>query len=238
MSKDIKLISFDLDDTLWPIEPVMRAVQKNSEAWLAEEHPQVLKQHSPEAIKQLTFSAYHDHPELRHNLTALRKISLKKLFLASGYDKAEADSHAQSGYEVFHQTRNTVDFFPHALSALEQLQKNYQLVALTNGNACLKTIGISHFFSAHFSSENVGVAKPDPAMFEAALSHYNLTGDQVVHVGDHPEQDIVAAKAVGMKTIWVNLLKNSWPSEIRERADHEVSCLSELVNVIKKFSKT
>jgi FMN phosphatase YigB (HAD superfamily) len=48
-------------------------------------------------------------------------------------------------------------------------------------------------------------------MFEQALAIAKVAPHETIHIGDHPIQDIQAAKDVGMKTIWVNWMSQTWP---------------------------
>jgi HAD superfamily hydrolase (TIGR01549 family) len=46
---------------------------------------------------------------------------------------------------------------------------DFDLYALSNGNADIQRVGLGHLFKQHFSAAGVGAAKPDPRMFQAAL---------------------------------------------------------------------
>jgi putative hydrolase of the HAD superfamily len=70
-------------------------------------------------------------------------------------------------------------------------------------------------------------------MFEKALEHTGLRPEQVVHVGDHPINDVQAARQVGMWTIWVNLPGQNWPQPAR--ADETVNCLSAIPAVVSQI---
>lgn len=53
-------------------------------------------------------------------------------------------------------------------------------------------------------SGEIGVAKPDPAIFEVALARANLTTNDVWHVGDSLSTDVAGAIAAGIKSVWLN----------------------------------
>ena len=92
------------------------------------------------------------------------------------------------------------------LDALERAHRRYKLAALSNGNADLKRIGAGRLFDVVLSAETVGRAKPHPAMFERALADANVAADEAVHVGDHPEHDVLAARGAGLHAVWANPL--------------------------------
>ena len=88
-------------------------------------------------------------------------------------------------------------------TALQRLAARYPLLSLSNGNADLQRVGLADLFSGSISAREVGCAKPDPRIFEAACRLLNLEPAQVLHVGDDFELDVRGARAAGMATAWV-----------------------------------
>lgn len=123
--------------------------------------------------------------------------------------------------------------FPGLLEMLEELQKTgFILAIITNGPGQLqmdsiRALGIETYFKVIRISGIEGVAKPDPRLFENALSALGMKAHEAVYVGDHPENDITAARAVGMKAVWV---KN--PYGHAPNADFTISRLQELPALI------
>jgi putative hydrolase of the HAD superfamily len=70
--------------------------------------------------------------------------------------------------------------------------------------ARLETVGLASWFDAVVISGEIGVAKPDAAIFEAALARVNVTTNDVWHVGDSLSTDIAGAIAAGIKSVWLN----------------------------------
>jgi HAD superfamily hydrolase (TIGR01549 family) len=68
----------------------------------------------------------------------------------------------------------------------------------------LKLCGLEPFVDALIVSERVGVSKPDPAIFAAALEHVACRADEAVMVGDSWTADIAGARAAGIRPIWFN----------------------------------
>jgi FMN phosphatase YigB (HAD superfamily) len=54
------------------------------------------------------------------------------------------------------------------------------------------------------TSEDVGVAKPDPVIFEAALTALGVTAPEAILVGDAWQADVVGGRAAGLRTVWLN----------------------------------
>jgi putative hydrolase of the HAD superfamily len=65
----------------------------------------------------------------------------------------------------------------------------------------LRDCGLERFFDSVHISTQVGAAKPDPAIFQAALSHHAIEPHQAVHVGDSPREDVEGALAAGIEAI-------------------------------------
>lgn len=212
----IKLITLDLDNTLWPVHDVIRRAEKASFDWLSATHPEISQQFDIQALITLRKKLVQENPDYLHNLTALRKAALLHTFRNAGMSDVEASKQTDIAFLVFHEARNQVEMFPDVIAVLEQLADDYQLGALTNGNADLKKIGIAELFSFYHSSESIGRRKPEPDMFMAALASSGVKAHEAVHLGDHPEEDVRAAIQHGFHAIWANFLGESWPAHLPE----------------------
>lgn len=219
----IKAIYFDLDDTLWNMEHVIPRAEQHLYAWFAEHYPRVTEVFTQAKLQQLRNQTGARYPELRHDLGRLRMTMLRQVLRESGYSEA----HASAAFEVFQQARNRVTLYADVLPALDQLASTHRLFALTNGNASLAVIGIHDKFEACLTARELGAAKPDTAFFERALRQTSLQAENVLHVGDHPENDIRAAAAAGLTTLWLNRNQASWPLT-DSRPDRELQTLEQL----------
>lgn len=221
----ISLLTIDLDNTLWDVETIIVKADADMHTWLDQHYPawRALGQIGLNAIRQQLLI---ERSDIAHDLSALRLAMLEQLLLATGYDKEQARAGAAGAFDVFYSGRNRVVLFDGVADTLTQLATQFPLYALSNGNADLQRTGISHWFKAHFSAAKVGHAKPHPRMFEQALAQAGVSPTQAVHVGDHPAQDVAAAQAVGLRSVWVNLTNTEWP--LKRRPDAEIRHFSEL----------
>jgi putative hydrolase of the HAD superfamily len=64
--------------------------------------------------------------------------------------------------------------------------------------------GVDHLFAAVAISGKLGVAKPDPEIFRAALKEAGAEPEATVHVGDQPVNDVAAARAVGITPVLID----------------------------------
>jgi 2-haloalkanoic acid dehalogenase type II len=209
MAEPLRLLCFDLDDTLWPVRPVIIRAEHRLRNHLDAVAPQVHQRLGPEDFAAFREARLGADPTLRHRLSALRRLVLEDALRASGYE--EAETLAAEAFEVFFDARNDVAYFEGTLEALEALSRRYTLAALSNGNADIRRLGLERIFAFHFNAEGVGAPKPKPAIFEAALQRAGLGPEQAVHIGDHAVDDVQGAAAVGMKTVWVNESGAPWP---------------------------
>lgn len=228
----IKLITFDLDNTLWHTDPVIIKAEQVQWQSILSHCPEAETLFTQEQFKQLKLDVAQKNPHLRHKLSFLRREVLFQLFIQCGLNKTQAQLFSQQVFADFLQARNQVELFPGALALLQALQSNYQVIALSNGNADLKKIGLDSLFTAHFHAENVSRPKPHSDMFLAALKHSNVSPAESLHIGDNPEQDVEAAKNMGFKTVWANLLQQPWPNHIN-KADYDITHLNQLSSVLQ-----
>ncbi|MFX3674993.1 MAG: HAD family hydrolase [Paenisporosarcina sp.] len=112
-------------------------------------------------------------------------------------------------------------------------QQKLKLGLITNGRhdgqkASIKALSIEEFFDIVLISESEGMAKPDAIIFERALNLLSVKANEACYIGDHPINDIEAARKVGLMTIWKKnvLYKNV-------DADETIDELSEILWLLK-----
>lgn len=225
--KDIRTITFDLDDTLWEIHPVIKRAEQRLYAWLGEHYPRITDMYELEDIRAIREQVVNEVPDQAHDLTFLRRVVLERIGTAAGYDTDFIDA----AFDVFDEVRNDVDIFPGVIPALESLREHYVLIAVTNGNANLDKIGIRYLFHDVVTAVTAGAAKPARKIFDAAVLAGGANARQTLHVGDHPEFDVNGARDAGLKTAWVNRGGEQWPGE-SEVPDVEVAEVGELVSLL------
>ncbi len=99
--------------------------------------------------------------------------------------------------------------YPDVVPTLEGLRdRQITLGVLSNFDSrlysVLKALDLKDFFSSITISTEVGAAKPSPQIFKSAIAkHTDLIGE-IWHVGDSLEDDFNAAKAVGLRGIWLD----------------------------------
>lgn len=206
----IKAISIDLDDTLWPIWPTIEKAEKALHDWLGQNAPMASALFSsPSALRDIRDHMAASRPELKHDLSALRRESIRLALYRAG----ENPLLAEAAFDVFFAERQRVTLFEDAAPALEFLAARFPLVSLSNGNANLELVGIAPMFRAAISAREFGVGKPDPRIFHAAAGAVDVLPEEVLHVGDDPTLDALGALNAGMQAAWLNRSDAMWPHE-------------------------
>ena len=124
--------------------------------------------------------------------------------------------------------------FPNLLSTLEQLKNsNIVLGIITNGFGQfqmdnIKALQIDTYFDVILVSEWEGIKKPDAQIFHNAMERLQVKPSESIYVGDHPENDVKAAKSTGMIAIWKK--DQQWK---QADADYIIDDLLELCTLVK-----
>ncbi|MDH2432762.1 HAD family hydrolase [Pokkaliibacter sp. MBI-7] len=221
-------ICFDLDDTLWAVEPVIDRANSRMFDWLASNVPGAAGQYSVTDWPRLRDGVRERFPATAHSVTALRQTVLDELMAALGHQGEQAAAWSQAAFEAFRVARNEVELFAPVESMLTTLQQaGYRLGVFSNGNADLQQIGIGRYFEVVLNADMVGAAKPEAAAFSALVQACGSEPRRMVYVGDHPHYDVAGANAAGLFSLWFNPEGVAWPAG-QQRPSLEVACLSEI----------
>lgn len=234
----IRCITFDLDDTLWAVGPVVANANQQMLDWLAEHAPLFDQSEGMAGLGQLRQQVITLQPDIAYSVTLVRRAVLALGLSQAGYQGAALDKRVEGSFQTFYHARQQVAFFEHAMSVISQLKaQGYLLGAITNGNADIRRVGLDSSMTFQVSADGAGVAKPDPAIFTQALVRHQLQPGEVIHVGDNPDHDVAGAKAVGMRTVWVNLTGQARAAHL-PAADAEITCLSELPQAVERIHRS
>ncbi|MFM0772087.1 HAD family hydrolase [Streptococcus suis] len=231
----MKALIFDVDDTLYDqIQPFERALERHIE--VAREQIEPL---------YLSFRRYADEV---FEATAIGKMSLKdshiyrmKHALADfGYRVSDATALAiQIDYDYFQGQIELSPVFPEIFSWCQA--QGIAMGIITNGPyrhqlRKIRTMGLVNWFELEhvLISGQVGITKPNPAIFQLMEERLGVSGEDICYLGDSFENDVVGAKAANWKVIWFNHRKRVDPVAPYQ-ADKVVTDWDELVEVIQSF---
>jgi HAD superfamily hydrolase (TIGR01549 family) len=205
-----RLITVDLDDTVWPCAPVIAAAEQALYAWLSEQVPRLTERFDQDALREHRRLLMTERPAIAHDVTRVRRDSLRALLAELDYDPALADA----AMDLFQRWRNRVEPYTDAAPALGELRGRHRLVAITNGNAEVQETPLRGLFHHTLTAAEAGAAKPHPALFERAMDWAAVRPEDTLHIGDDPVRDIDAARRIGIDAVWVNRSEMVWPEEL------------------------
>ncbi len=120
---------------------------------------------------------------------------------------------------------------------LEKLQTKYSLAIVSNfyGNlhSVLDDFGLSHYFETVIESAKVGISKPDKKIFQLAIQQLGLRPESCTVIGDSYKKDIVPAKAIGCRTIW--LKGKGWGENPTETPDAD-SIITSITDLTEEYN--
>lgn len=227
MPSDVRAIAFDLDNTLWAVEPVLVRAEARVYAWLREHAPRITARLSLEDMRRAREGLARSEPHNAHDFTYLRTAALAAHAREHGY----AEDIAARAFEVFLAARCEVELYPDVRAGLERLRSRVRLASLSNGNADLARIGLEHLFALSLNARQLGAAKPARVCFERLAAGLNVSPEELWYVGDDPWLDVEAARAAGLGTVWMQRRGEEWPQGLA-RADLTVGDLHELAQAL------
>jgi HAD superfamily hydrolase (TIGR01509 family) len=195
-----KAILFDLDDTLWPIAPVILQAEQTLHAWLQQHAPRVSDRFSIDNLRQARLALLATQPEFHLDLGALRRAGL----IAAFEDAGEDIEKVEQAMVHFYAARNAVIPYDDVVPGLLRLKGRALIGSVTNGNADLQAIGLAHHFQVSVAAHQLGFAKPDPAIFHHACRALGVAPGEALYVGDDILLDVQAAQKAGLRAVWLN----------------------------------
>ena len=195
---NIKLISFDLDNTLYDNQPVIALADQRSEEYLSQEFKKQNKKFNYSKLKlikkELLLLQQKDVDKFKYeNLSKLRKDAL----LIFCDELKQQTSIAQKAFDIFLSFRSKVEIEAEIKELLIRLSNKCQLVSVTNGNCDAKKLSIGELFVKNYSPSEGYRAKPHPQMLNQIFVDFKLKPEQVLHIGDRDDSDGLAAKKAG-----------------------------------------
>jgi len=229
---NINHIFFDLDRTLWDFD-------KNSQDTLK----QLVKKFelksrgidNPENF----INKYKIHNEKLWDLYRVDKITKEELrtkrfrLVLEEYGINDNQLAEDFGMEYIKESPLKTRLFPFAIDVLTYLHKKYTLHIITNGfqevqHIKLEQSNLTPYFKTIITSEQVGVKKPNPQIFEFSLNNAGAKAEESIMIGDDLEVDIIGAKIFGMEQVYFNPKKEKH----QEQLTFEIDSLSQLMEIL------
>jgi putative hydrolase of the HAD superfamily len=196
---ELRAITLDLDDTLWPVAPTLIAAEQALTQWLHDHAPRTARSFDADRRATIRRQVLATYPDRAHDMSFLRHEMLRQALDSAAEDVALADV----AFEVFLAARQRVVLFDDVAPVLARWATRYRLIAVTNGNADVQRVGLGEIFFASVSAHELGCAKPDPRMFHEACRLAQADPGTVLHIGDDPHLDVLAARRAGLRSAWL-----------------------------------
>ncbi len=229
--KKYKHLFFDLDDTLWDFK-------RNSTEALSHlfDKYELPKQGLNLAFFLSTFHAINErlwkqYSYGRIDKEFLRTKRFKMIFNELGY--FDEERIIDFGHEYLKVCPYNTHLVDGTLEVLEYLFPKYKLHVITNGfeeiaHIKLTSSGLDKYFEKVITSEKIGVKKPNPIIFEFALTETDAAREASIMIGNDVEADIMGAANVNVDQVYCNF--NQMKSTFFPT--FEISHLTELMNIL------
>ncbi|WP_409440273.1 HAD-IA family hydrolase [Psychromonas sp. GE-S-Ul-11] len=201
--RPFKAISFDLDDTLYDNEPVIRKAEQQFLVFLNNTYEKLaeLDERRWNLYKALIVK---EDPSLKHDVTASRKAAIQRVMIVHGIAPVDAIAWSETALQTFIALRSEVDVPNESIELLQQLAKHYPVIAITNGNVDVEKIGLQDKFQFVLKAGNGIKSKPDIALFQQAADQLDIQISDLLHVGDHLNSDVFGAQQHDAQAVWFN----------------------------------
>ena len=227
--RNITTITFDMDDTLWDFQAAMeRALELTLKR---------LRVMAPgDAARKLTVRRMMEirdevASELGEGATTQEEIRYTAMVRTVEHVGFRARGAAEELYRLYWEARVAgARPYDDVAGVLEALQGRFRLGIISNGNNTPQMVGLVDVFDFTVFAHQCGFPKPDPRIFEFALAGFGEKPDNVAHVGDSLQSDVLGANNYGMLSVWLN--RDGVANETGITPHREINNLTELLDIL------
>lgn len=223
-----RTLFIDLDDTLFDFSGASREAFRETYELLGYERFFESFEHWLSIYEPRNKELWREYNAGRINKEQLNKIRYNYPLEAVG--RPDEELGARFGTEALGRIPHKNMLLPGAIELLEYLSPKYEMFILSNGFMELQsqkmvTTGLTKYFKRIILSEEIGVNKPHPALFEYALKVSGAQKDSTLMIGDAFDSDIQGAANAGLDQMFLN---GKGEKELSFRPTFEVTELCEM----------
>ena len=244
----IKLVGFDLDDCLFDSTGLSdRARLKGINAMI----DLGLKIDKQNAIKMITevVKEYGSNSSNHYNYFIRRFNRLENVREKIPYSLQF--KYISAAVMAYHKEKiDSIKLYDDVKPCLNKLREMGLKSAIISDGLPIKQyekilrLGIDDLIDLTTISDEIGVRKPNPKLFEFCLKKFNIKGTETIYIGDRLEKDIIPAKLCNINSILIHRggkydtykTGNKFPEGIKP--DYEISNLNEIFNIIDEINSS
>lgn len=225
-------ILFDIDDTLCATTAFAQRARRNAvramiDAGLAAREQDVYAE-LEEVIAEFSSNYEHHFDKLLLRLPASASEQVNRALVVA------------AGIAAYHDTKfRELAPFPGVIELFRELHgAGVRLGVVTHGLSVkqaekLVRLQLVPYLDAKaiFISDQIGISKPNPKLYQTALRALNLPGSRVMYVGDSPHNDVAPSKLAGMVAVWARLVERHAPGAVEP--DHVIASFAELHDLLR-----
>ena len=205
----VDAMTFDLDDTLYDNEPIIRRAEQALQAHIAKYHKKAAAL-TPNDWQHLKRAAIVKDRRLASDMGQLRRVVLTAALSGTSADKLEIEASksdevseaVETCFNCFYDARSNFELAEDVHRALKTLSDRLPLVGITNGNVNAQKIGIDGYFKTILHASTARPMKPARDMFDEAATCLNIAPNYILHVGDNIIKDVKGAINAGYQAAW------------------------------------
>lgn len=205
----VDAMTFDLDDTLYDNEPIIRQAEQALQAHIAKHHKNAAAL-TPNDWQHLKRAAIAKDRRLASDMGQLRRVVLTAALSGTSADKVEIDvsksddisEAVEACFNCFYDARSSFELAEDVHQALKTLSERLPLVGITNGNVNAQKIGIDGYFETILHASTTRPMKPARDMFDEAATCLRIAPSHILHVGDNIIKDVKGAINAGYQAAW------------------------------------
>ncbi len=228
-----KYLFFDLDHTLWDYTTNSReALEELYQKHRLEQLGGFCPARFCSAFDTVNKKLWGLNESGRISKDELRRQRFVRVLAALGHGQVEEDLTAGLDRDFMALCPAKPGLLPFAREVLEHFHGRMPLYILTNGfldvqAIKLRSAGIAHYFTAVFTAEDAGVAKPDVDFFRYVLKRIGARPDDCLMIGDNLKADVIGATTAGIDSVYYNPHKRKYHVPVQR----DIQCLSELLKL-------
>ena len=234
MKKNIKAIIFDVDETLFDRVLAQKAVLE----LIVRQLPQVFGGYEPQRVLAAFLESDQLYTDMFNTGAASEgsRDKRSRLFLQLlGIDEKYTASITKMYVRDYPTVKAHVDG---AIPVVKELSRKFKLGVVSNSFTDvqyrkLEAMGLRDLFSCIVLSEEFGIRKPDPRIFQQAVALLHMQPQECLYVGDSYANDVIGAKNAGMQACWLNRAAAKMPDE-KIKPDFVITKFEELPGLLEK----